>query len=163
MIQLHRAPPRVAGLGSNLSLFVLPVVLLNGVIFGLGWNRTSVALPGLPPGWFVGSLWLLLFAGMGIARWLLVRHGTERGGRAAVAGVELLGFLCLIYPLYTIGLSNDRIGLTGNVVTLLVAVPAAVLAFRRSRAAGGCLVAVCLWLSYAAAVTGNGLARGLTH
>ena len=95
MIQLHRAPPRVAGLGSNLSLFVLPVVLLNGVIFGLGWNRTSVALPGLPPGWFVGSLWLLLFAGMGIARWLLVRHGTERGGRAAVAGVELLGFLCL--------------------------------------------------------------------
>jgi tryptophan-rich sensory protein len=157
------AKPRVLGLGANVALFVVPAVLLNGVIFGLGWDRTSVALPGLPPGWFVGGLWVLLFAGMGVARRLLVRGGVERGDRRAASGVELLGFLCLIYPLYTIGLSNDRIGLAGNIVTLLVALPVAAFAWRRVRAAGGCVFAVCLWLSYASVITANGLARGLTH
>lgn len=155
--------PMFRSLGANLALFLVPVVLLNGVIFGLGWDRTSVALPGLPPGWFVGGLWLLLFAAMAVARWLLVRGGVERGDRKAASGVELLGFLCLIYPLYTVGLSNDRIGLVGNLVTLLVALPVAAFAWRRVRAAGGCIVAVCLWLSYAAAVTANGVARGLTR
>jgi tryptophan-rich sensory protein len=153
--------PRLRSLVANLALFLVPVLLLNGVIFGLGWDRSSVALPGLPPGWFVGGLWVLLFVGMGVARWLLVRRGVERGDRRAASGVELLGFLCLIYPLYTVGLSHDRIGLAGNVVTLLVALPVAVFAWRRVRAAGGCIVAVCLWLSYASAITANALARGL--
>ncbi len=150
-------------LGANLALFLVPVLLLNGVIFGLGWDRSSVALPGLPPGWFVGGLWVLLFVGMGVARWLLLRRGVERGDRRAASGVELLGFLCLIYPLYTVGLSNDRIGLAGNIVTLLVALPVAAFAWRRVRAAGGCIFAVCLWLCYASVVTANGLARGRTH
>ena len=155
--------PILRSLGANLALFMVPPLLLNGVIFGLGWNRNGMDLPGLPPGWFVGGLWMLLFAGMGVARWLLLRDGAERGDRKAASGVELLGFLCLIYPLYTVGLSNDRIGLVGNMVTLLVALPVAAFAWRRVRAAGGCVVAVCLWLSYAAAVTAYGVARGLTR
>jgi len=150
-------------LGANLALFLLPTLLLNGAIFGLGWDRSSAVLPGLPPGWFVGGLWALLFAGMGVARWLLLRLGADRGTRRAETGVLLLGFLCLIYPLYTVGLSNDRAGLVGNVITLLMALPVAALALRRSRAAGGCIAAVCLWLSYAAAVTGYGIAHGLTN
>jgi tryptophan-rich sensory protein len=154
---------RLSGLGANLTLFLVPPLLLNSVIFGLGWNRTSAALPGLPPGWVVGALWMLLFAGMGVARWLLVRDGMDRGVRAAAAAVLLLGFLCLIYPLYTLGFSNDRAGLVGNLITLLVAVPVLLLALRRSRAAAGCISAVCLWLSYAATVTGYGIAHGLTH
>lgn len=155
--------PRFAGMGANLAVFLVLPLALNGVIFGLGWNRTSVALPGLPPGWFVGALWMALFAAMGVARWLLLQHGADHRVRVAADGVGLLGFLCLIYPLYTIGLSNDRIGLAGNIVTLLVALPVAALAWRRSRTAAVCILAVCLWLSYAAAVTGNGLARGLIN
>ena len=159
----QQSEPGLSGMGANLALFVVPPLLLNGVIFGLGWNRTSAALPGLPPGWFVGGLWMLLFAGMGVARWLLLRHGLDRGVRMATAAVVLLGFLCLIYPLYTIGFSDDRAGLVGNLITLLVAVPVLLLALRRSRAAAGCISAVCLWLSYAAAVTGYGIAHGLTR
>jgi tryptophan-rich sensory protein len=120
-------------------------------------------LPGLPPGWVVGGIWMVLFAAMGVARWLLLRRGVERGAGLAAAGVALLGFLCLLYPLYTIGLSNDRAGLVGNVITLLVALAVAVLSWRLSRAAGACIVAACLWLTYAGAVTANGLARGLTR
>lgn len=104
---------------------------------------------------------MLLFAGMGVARWLLLRGGGDRRHRRAAAGVGLLGFLCLLYPLYTAGLHDDRAGLVGNLITLMVALPVAALAWRCSRAAGGCIVAVCLWLLYAAAVTANGLARGI--
>ncbi len=141
--------PVMAGLTANLAVFVLLPVALNGVIFGLGWNRGSVnEMKGIPPGWVVGSLWVVLFAAMGVARWLLLRVG--RGG---AEGVSLLAFLCLLYPLYTAGLSNDRVGLVGNVVTAVVGVVVAVVAGRRSRAAGGCVAAVCAWLMYAAGAT----------
>jgi len=155
--------PLLASLGANLALFLLLPLALNGVIFGLGWNRSSAVLPGLPPGWLVGAIWMALFAAMGLARWLMLRGSRDRAHRLAATGVGLLGFLCLLYPLYTIGLSNDRAGLVGNIITLVVALAAAVLAWRRSRAAGACVVMVCLWLSYAAAVTANGLVRGLTR
>ena len=160
MTEQHNRP-RLESLPANLALFLLLPLGLNGVIFGLGWDRTSAALPGLPPGWFVGALWMLLFAGMGVARWLLLRGDSDRRHRRAAVGVGLLGFLCLLYPLYTAGLHDDRAGLVGNLITLMVALPVTALAWRCSRAAGGCIVAVCLWLLYAAAVTANGLARGI--
>jgi tryptophan-rich sensory protein len=144
----------MAGLAANLAVFVLVTVALNGVIFGLGWDRPSGPEAGIPPGWVVGSLWVLLFAGMGTARWLLVRAG--RGG---AEWVSLLAFLCLLYPIYTAGLSDDRVGLVGNVVTAGVAVGVAMVAWRRSRAAGGLVVAVCAWLVYAAGATAYGILR----
>jgi tryptophan-rich sensory protein len=148
----------VSSLAANVAVFVLVTVALNGVIFGLGWDRSgaAAAMPGIPPGWVVGSLWVLLFAGIGVARWALLKADAPRW----VAELpSLLGFLCLLYPLYTAGLSDDRIGLIGNVVTAAVAVPIAVLAWRRSRIAGGCITAVVAWLLYAAAATGYALSR----
>jgi tryptophan-rich sensory protein len=146
--------PVMAGLAANLAVFVLLPVALNGVIFGLGWNRPSGPEPGIPPGWVVGSLWVVLFAAMGVARWLLLRVG--RGG---AEGVSLLAFLCLLYPLYTAGLSNDRVGLVGNVVTAVVGVVVGVAAGLRSRVAGGCVATVCAWLMYAAGATAYGIFR----
>jgi tryptophan-rich sensory protein len=141
-------------LGVNLAIFVLLPVALNGVIFGLGWDKPRGPEPGLPPGWVVGALWVLLFAAMGVARWLLLR--VDRVRAELVSG---LGFLCLLYPLYTAGLSDMRVGLWGNVITAIVALVVAVLAFRRNRAAGLCLSAVCVWLLYAAGVTAAAVLR----
>ncbi len=141
------------GLTANLVVFVGLPLVLNGVIFGLGWQRPSGPQPGLPPGWVVGSLWLVLFAGMGVARWLLLR------ARAGAEWVSLLALLCLLYPLYTAGLRNDRVGLVGNVVTLVVALGVAVYAWRRVRVAGACVTAVCAWLLYAATATAYGIWR----
>ncbi len=151
MVQYKR---RMSGVAANLAVFVLVPVALNGVIFGLGWNRASGPMVGIPPGAVVGSLWVVLFAGMGVARWLLLRAG--RGGAEWVA---LLAFLCLLYPLYTAGLSNDRVGLVGNLLTAVVGIVVAVIAWNRSRAAGLCVSAVCAWLLYAGAATAYNLAR----
>lgn len=147
------------GLMANLTVFVGLPLLLNGVIFGLGWSRASGPQPGIPPGWFVGALWVALFAGMGTARWLLLRLAANPVQRRRSEWVSLLAFLCLLYPLYTAGLQADRIGLAGNLVTLVVAVGVAVFVSRRSRVAGALVSAVCVWLLYAAGATAYGIWR----
>jgi hypothetical protein len=149
--------PVLSSLAGNLAVFVLLPLILNGVIFGLGWDRQSGAakgqMAGLPPGWAVGAIWTVLFSGMGVARWLL----SKRAPGWLAEGPSLLGFLCLLYPLYTAGLQNDNVGLVGNIVTAAVALPLAVLVWRWSQAATGCLTAVCAWLLYAAGATAYSL------
>ena len=149
----------IPGLAANLAVFVGLPLVLNGLIFGLGWNRASGPQSGLPPGWVVGSLWVVLFAGMGTARWLLLRaaRGLEEQRRAE--WVSLLAFLCLLYPLYTVGLSDDGVELVGNAITAVVGIAVAVFAWRRVRAAGVWLVAVCAWLLYAAGAKAYGIWR----
>ncbi len=148
-----------SSLAGNLVVFIVLPLVLNGVIFGLGWNRGTGAakgqVAGIPPGWVVGAIWMLLFTGMGVARWQLIRRKAGR----LVEGPTLQGFLCLLYPLYTAGLQHDSVGLVGNIVTAAVAVPLAVLVWRWSRAAAGCLAAVCGWLVYAAGATVYSLLR----
>ena len=149
----------MTGLAANLGVFVGLPLVLNGVIFGLGWNRAGGMQVGLPPGWVVGSLWVVLFAGMGTARWLLLRAASGKVETRRVEWVSLLAFLCLLYPLYTVGLRDDRVGLVGNVITAVVAIAVAVFAWKRVRAAGMWLAAVCAWLVYAAGATAYGIWR----
>ncbi len=145
---------RMSGLAANLAVFVLVPLALNGVIFGLGWDRAGEPMPGIPPGPVVGTIWVVLFAGMGIARWYLLR--ARQGG---AEWVSLLAFVCLLYPFYTAGLRDDRVGLVGNLVTAALAVAVAVIAWQRCRAAGACISAVCVWLLYAGAATACSLWR----
>ncbi len=145
--------PVMAGLAANLVVFAGLPLLVNGLIFGLGKQRAGGPQTGLPPGWVVGAIWLALFAGLGVARWLLLRSAGSQGERRRVEWVSVVAFLCLLYPLYTAGFNDLWDGLVGNVVTLLVAVPVAVYTLRRSRGAGWCLVPLVVWMSYAAWVT----------
>lgn len=144
---------RMNGLASNLTLFVMTPLVVNGVIFGLGVERGGGAQTGLPPGWVVGSIWLLLFAAMGATRWLLLRSARTHGEQLRAEWVSALAFLCLLYPVYTRGFSDLVAGLEGNVVTGLLAVPVMVYTFRKSTMAGWLLVPLVVWLSYAAWVT----------
>lgn len=155
---MHRAA-RTDGLVANLTVFVGLPLLLNGVIFGLGWSRASGPQPGIPPGWFVGALWVVLFAGMGTARWLLLRSATNPVQRTRSEWVSLLALLCLLYPLYTAGLQDLRIGLAGNLVTLVVAIGVAISASLQSKAAGALVSGVCVWLLYAAGATAYAIWR----
>jgi translocator protein len=135
----------VRSLAGNLAAFVLPPLLLNGMIFGLGWNTNSAPNPYLPPGWVVGTIWMVLFAAMGIARWLVVGNAEHRHAKR----VAILGLLCLIYPLYTLGLSSLTIGLAGGILTGLYAIWIMPGLLRVSRAAAALIGLVAAWLIYA--------------
>lgn len=147
-------------LGANLAAFVGAPLLLNGLIFGLGWNRPGAKAAGIPPGWVVGSLWLPLFAGMGAARSQLANAPSGLFRERRTEWVSLLAFLCLAYPLYTEGLRDDRIGLGGNIVTAVVGFTALERVSRRSRKAAWLLLPTCLWLIYAGIVTGRAIRHG---
>jgi tryptophan-rich sensory protein len=147
-------------LGTNLAVFVGAPLVLNGIIFALGWNRPRAKAAGIPPGWVVGSLWLLLFAGMGAARWQLESASTSLFRDRRAEWVSLLAFLCLTYPLYTEGLRDDRIGLGGNIVTALVSFAAVERVAHRSQTAALLLLPTCLWLSYAAYATARAVRNG---
>jgi tryptophan-rich sensory protein len=144
----------------NLSAFVGAPLLLNGIIFGLGWNRPRAKAAGIPPGWVVGGLWLLLFAGMGAARRELANSSVTPLRARNTEWVSLLAYLCLIYPLYTEGLRDDRIGLGGNIVTAIVGFAALEHTARRSRAAALFLLPTCLWLVYAGVATARAIRNG---
>ena len=62
-------------------------VLLNGGLALFGNDSLGVGsqvLPMLaPPGWLVGGVWMVLFALLGLARWRLVRLGSEAGRQGA--------------------------------------------------------------------------------
>ena len=147
-------------LSTNLAVFVGAPLVLNGIIFALGWNRPRAKAAGIPPGWAVGSLWLLLFAGMGAARWQLESASTSLFRERRSEWVSLLAFLCLTYPLYTEGLQDDRIGLGGNIVTGLVSCVAVERVAHRSRTAALLLLPTCLWLGYAGYATTRAIRNG---
>jgi len=148
------APPK--SLAVTIAVYLVAPLAMNGVIFGLGWATPHPANPMLPPGWAVGTIWMLLFAAMSLARWLV------RGDPPAMAyAVDALAFLCLIYPLYTLGLSSDRIGLAGTIVTALVAIAVIVGLARWCARAAALTSAVLVWLIYAGVATAVGLVRGI--
>ncbi len=134
-------------LWGNLLLFVGSTLVLNGIIFGLGWDAGSGVNVHrlLPPGWVVGAVWVLLFAGLGVARWLLLQHNAVRQAWLVFA----LGVLCLLYPLYTAGLSSERLGLIGNILIIPFAAYVGVCCWRSSRAAAYGSFAVVLWVCFA--------------
>ncbi len=109
---------RISSLAANLAVFLGAVLVVNALIFGLGFPGAA-GDPSGPPGWFVGLVWTVLFALFGAAHWRL-----QAAADAAAARFWLVAFsvLCLIYPFYTLGLSNRSIGLAGNVVTAVAAI-----------------------------------------
>jgi len=117
--------------------------VLNGIIFGLGWNGNTAPSPYLPPCWLVGTIWMVLFTAMGAARWILVR------GNSGTWPVSLLAFLCMIYPLYTLGLSSEKIGLAGSIATAAVAIWVVARLARGSRTAAALTSLVLAWLVFA--------------
>jgi benzodiazapine receptor len=142
-------------LAATLAVYILAPLALNGIIFTLGWQDAAPKNPMLPPGWVIGLIWMLLFAGMGIARWILTRGLDPRVAR----WVDGLALLCLIYPLYTLGLRNVAIGLAGAIITAVVALAITVRVWRESRTASLLIACVALWTLYAETALASGLHR----
>lgn len=95
----------------------------------------------------VPYVWLVLFAFMGTAFWLLVRDGGRLTGPAWL--VVLLVLLCVLYPVYTGALNQPRVALVGNAAVVAVAGLAVWRAWPLSRAAAALLAPVILWVAIA--------------
>jgi len=144
--------PTRRGLIANAAAFVVTALIVNGVIFALGWNFSSAVdrPPLIPPGAVVGTVWTLLFALMGAARWAWLRDTRDHGWRGWTP--VALAAACLAYPFYTGGLADQASGIVGTVVTMIAALAIAALLWPGSRLAGALIVPTVAWTGWVAMV-----------
>jgi tryptophan-rich sensory protein len=156
MISLLDRPDR-SGLIANIGVALAIVVILNALIFGIGWQATSARAPSfLPPPVVIGLIWVALFTCMACARWELNRAMAARADKTVL--LALFG-LCATYPLYTGGLNNDLIGEIGNVTLFLLSGSLVARHIRRAPRATAWLVPLFAWLGFASVAGAFTLAR----
>ncbi len=128
------------------AVAVAAVILGNLVVAALGLQGDA-ADPD-PPGWFIGSVWVLIFACFGGAYAALVRAPADTTReRAALVG---LGLLCLAYPFYTAGFELQAVSVAGTVVTFVYGLALTLWLPRKSPLAAWLLVPLLAWLVVAA-------------
>ena len=146
-----RGGTRVA-LVTNLAAIVGATLAINGLIFGLGWDGgpdPASTSRLTPPGWVVGSVWMVLMAALAIARWRL-------GGPDAAAErgwVTLLIVSCLAYPFYAIATRSLAAAFAGNLATIALAGFVAGRVWPASRAAAACVAPIVPWVLFATATS----------
>ncbi len=146
--------PGALSLVLNVLLAVGAALVMNGLIFGLGWNRSTdyATKPSFePPGYVVGLVWEGLFALMATARWLLnSRSGT--GASRARALVTLLIIFCLLWAFYSLAIGSLIGGLLGNLGTIAIASFTVARLGAISKTAAFLIMPVVLWVTFATAI-----------
>jgi tryptophan-rich sensory protein len=141
--------PDKTGLISNTSIAILCALAVNGFIAVV--NPSEMADPGSvhlqPPGYVIGVVWLVLFAAMGVARWLLLIKPIDT--IRAQRHILFLLLFCLAYPVYASGLKSEIIGLVGNLLTIVLSLFVVIRVSKISRLAAGLVSLVMVWVSFA--------------
>ena len=142
------ADPNRRGLIANAAVFVVACLLVNGLVFGLGWAAASSAVraPLIPPGPVVGSVWTILFAMMGAARWAYLRDAGGGGWRGWAPAA--LASLCLAFPFYTAGFSDRQAGFIGTAATLVIAAIICGALYRESKIAAAFIAPTVAWTGW---------------
>ncbi len=98
MIGIRRRANRLSLVASVVSVVVLAAGT-NAALRTLGWNQPPGEIwPAFAPrGAIIGVVWIVLFACMGAAHWIVARSGTIEAVRNA-RRIALLIAVCLAYP-----------------------------------------------------------------
>jgi tryptophan-rich sensory protein len=122
-----------------------------------GWYALADKAPWTPPGWIFGSVWLLLYAALAVAAWLVWRQ-RHLPRRAAFTAYGVLLLLNLAWPLMFFALF-PLMGATALWLALLVIGAHAVLATLTvllfgpiSRTAGVLMLPYVSWLVFSASL-----------
>jgi translocator protein len=146
------------------SLFALVIaIIIPLLVGGIGGIATARAIPTWyqqlekpawnPPEWIFGPVWTVLYLMMGVASWLVWRHGWEVPRVRLALGVFAVQLLFnLLWSLIFFGW--QRIGLALLEITLLWALVGITTLrfFSLSPLAGLLLFPYWLWTSFAAAL-----------
>ncbi len=144
--------PNTVSLILNILVALVAVSAMNGLIFGLGWNKPiePVAKSLLaPPTYLIGIVWTILFVLMATARWQL---NFDEIAADARTWVTVLIISCIVYPLYTLAFNNAISGLLGNLETIALAAFVIFRVWSISEFAALLILPIIPWVLYASLI-----------
>jgi tryptophan-rich sensory protein len=136
----------------NILVALIAVSAMNGLVFGLGWNKAIQPIPKsflAPPKYLIGTVWTILFVLMATARWQLNSNEIATSART---WVTVLIISCLIYPLYTLAFNNAIAALLGNLETIALAGFVIFCVWPISKSAALLIVPIIPWVLYASLI-----------
>ena len=137
----------------NLVIAVGICLAINALVFGLGWDVSDTPTHEVtfaPPGWLVGAVWVFLFALIGISRGVLNKFGEK--SKSAKKWLIVLLLFCFAYPIYTLGLSSEIMGLIGNLGVIALTIFIISQTWKLSKLASFLIMPIILWVSFATVI-----------
>lgn len=131
------------------SVPLLAAIVANLLIWLTGWSQEDHAYDAVsfsPPGWVVGTIWLIIFPMWGYARWKAWQAGPV-GRRESWWALALI-FWALAYPVAVVFL-DTLASAWANVASLGFAVIVCWRLAKGSKAAAGWIVPSLAWLTFA--------------
>lgn len=148
--------PGAPRLAAYLFVFVGAALALNGAIFATGairWSRTLANPSWSPPGPVIGTVWVVLFALMAGAAWVVDRRAEPARARPARLAIIAQWALNMSWTVLYFGLRNVPNGFFVTVAAWLLCLVTVTLAARATRLAAALLVPLLGWLTFALALS----------
>lgn len=146
--------------GNILALFGWQALTFSAAATGAfvstsGWYAELSKPAWNPPGWVFGPVWTALYAMMAVAAWLVWQRGGWRAQRGPLTLYVVQWALNALWTPLFFGLQRPGLAFA-ELLILLAAIGATVVAFRRVRpAAAWLLVPYALWGIFAAILNGT--------
>ena len=137
----------------NILLAVGAALFMNGLIIGLGWDKSTdyASSPSFQsPGYVVGFVWECLFTLMATARWQLNAYSFNQASPAR-NWVTILMISCLLYPFYSLAINSQIGGLLGNLETIALTTFVIVQVWSISTLTALLILPVIFWVAFATA------------
>jgi tryptophan-rich sensory protein len=158
MTALFNSPGAVSLLANVVAMWAM-VWLVNAPAqrLGLSFRESSERVSFAPDGGVIAAVWIVLFAAIAAARWLLATaHPSAAGLLWLTVGFAVW---CAAYIYYTVGLAKllrtrfEVLVLVANALTIVFAVALAYSCWLRAPIAGTLIAVVALWCIYAGAIS----------
>jgi translocator protein len=137
-----------------ISIFIAQAAGIVGSVFTASNVQTwyvDLAKPAwVPPSWMFGPVWIMLYALMGIAAYLVWRKRAAQGARFALAAYGAHLVLNALWPILFFGLKNPGLAFAEIVVLFVSMVVLAVWFWKVNIWAGVLLLPSIGWVSFAA-------------
>lgn len=131
----------------RIAYIVAPIMLsliINGVVFATRKQNENMKRNLLPPGWAIGTIWVILLGLIGYANYVL--HGLK--DFVSLALVTCIILACLTYPLYTQNFKNESLIKIGNSSNLVFAFLCSIIIAMRSPKVLPYILPLLIWNSY---------------
>jgi len=124
---------------------VLLAIIINATIYLLGWNSKNNKNKLLPPGWMIGTIWIIIFGFLG----MFLQIAIKSKDYVTIMLLSILILICLAYPFYTNGLKRNAQSVKYDFIILIYILVMTSIIFYKNRDKNIVyMLPIIIWVSY---------------